>query len=1037
MIELIPKSFIHTADWQIGSGGFPDALDRQFWAIHFLRIEAEKRKLPVVVVGDIFDKRRPNQKEKDTFLSAMAEFDNAGVPIMLSLGNHDYEERSRNSYHSLETLKILGERFKNVTVILPGEIKTFNGLEFLCWVPGLSVVHPADVFLYHGIVKGAKKGNHTFDEGFETTLNKITEHFTPSYIALGDIHEQQSVKFKKVGAYYPGSLIPHKFDEKDSGFLIVHIEKETVGIESVHFADLSWKLEKVPDLVYVSQNVVDFDPVKMPTVHNAHIKIKLRGTSAELWAIKRREITNSLKERGVLSVQWEFDYISPREDVVRLPKLVHTHSLEEDLKVYYEEFGTPELNLSKLFEISECGSIIQNSKFTGVDIHNVHAINFGSLGDVKLNLDNQGLVLVVGKNLDEGGSNGSGKSLMFDPILYSLFEETIRGDRKDEIINKFTEGGMNLITEFTTKEKDWRVESFRNLPGAGSNMVLFPGKINSNYGEWDEGNAIRGVEDVKKKIVELIGVNSEVFKGVAFLGQEVAHGFVHGTDKTRKDFLNVFGLQIYDLVYNTVKKEFDTRESSVKTLAQVLDLRKQDLQGVQLLSPEELKTYQIKIEINTHKLEECKLAAQEHEIVMEGTAKQIQQEKVKEGKAISKLSAVQKVESTKRTLGILKGELSTLEIHLGDKRFQAKYYQDKLQGISKKLGEITFEVKGLNTLKSKFSSLGAVCPTCEQPVTEELCKKKITESINRMDVLSQEQQELQKKNQKAMELIGTIRQWEDCNQRVLTCESTLANMVQDDIMQCEKELDLIQRAIDKLCSSQEGMNKMRFELQNKIREYESAIQNANFEIEHQNRKQSEYQKMQTEIHENEEKLKEMSLDLAHYKFLKDAFGQHGIKSYKIDSLIDSLNKKILKYMGILSDGKIVAYFTGQTQKKDKGVKDALELFVVKNGVETKIRSCSGGEKKRVVVSTVFALWELLEAYYGDSTNILILDEVFDSLDELGMEKVVELLASIKREQKSVFVISHSPWVDTSGVFDQVWTVVKENGISHVEIESKS
>ena len=50
--------------------------------------------------------------------------------------------------------------------------------------------------------------------------------------------------------------------------------------------------------------------------------------------------------------------------------------------------------------------------------------------------------------------------------------------------------------------------------------------------------------------------------------------------------------------------------------------------------------------------------------------------------------------------------------------------------------------------------------------------------------------------------------------------------------------------------------------------------------------------------------------------------------------------------------------------------------------------------------------------YNSNINILILDEVFEGLDEAGEAAVFDLIRMKADEGKSVYVITHSPHIDS-------------------------
>ena len=60
-------------------------------------------------------------------------------------------------------------------------------------------------------------------------------------------------------------------------------------------------------------------------------------------------------------------------------------------------------------------------------INKIEIRNFYSIKKTSLNFNNfKGLVLIEGKNKDTGGSNGAGKSVLIEAVVWGLFGKTIR-----------------------------------------------------------------------------------------------------------------------------------------------------------------------------------------------------------------------------------------------------------------------------------------------------------------------------------------------------------------------------------------------------------------------------------------------------------------------------------------------------------------------------------------------------------------------------------------------------------------------------------
>lgn len=76
-------------------------------------------------------------------------------------------------------------------------------------------------------------------------------------------------------------------------------------------------------------------------------------------------------------------------------------------------------------------------------------------------------------------------------------------------------------------------------------------------------------------------------------------------------------------------------------------------------------------------------------------------------------------------------------------------------------------------------------------------------------------------------------------------------------------------------------------------------------------------------------------------------------------------------------------------------------------------NCSGGERKRIDLSVMFALHDLYLGIYGRQCNVMVLDEVDGRLDTTGIESLIDIInndfAGEKTERSkpgTIFVISH-------------------------------
>ena len=146
---------------------------------------------------------------------------------------------------------------------------------------------------------------------------------------------------------------------------------------------------------------------------------------------------------------------------------------------------------------------------------NITIKNFMNVGNVTqaLNLNNDGLTLVLGNNLDLGGDgarNGVGKTTIVNALSFALYGDALTTIRKQNLINKTNGKNMLVTLEFEKNGETFKIER-----GRSPNVLHF--YINNNQVEekTDEGQGENRV--TQKEIDRLIGMGKEMFKHLVAL----------------------------------------------------------------------------------------------------------------------------------------------------------------------------------------------------------------------------------------------------------------------------------------------------------------------------------------------------------------------------------------------------------------------------------------------------------------------------------------------------------------------------------------
>ena len=111
-----------------------------------------------------------------------------------------------------------------------------------------------------------------------------------------------------------------------------------------------------------------------------------------------------------------------------------------------------------------------NIRFDRIDIE-----NFRSIQKANIELSSQGTVIVKGINEyeDKATSNGSGKSSVFEAIIYALFEETSAGEK--DVANRIINDGFNVTLYFSIDTDKYIITRYSK--GGKANVVFYKNNI--------------------------------------------------------------------------------------------------------------------------------------------------------------------------------------------------------------------------------------------------------------------------------------------------------------------------------------------------------------------------------------------------------------------------------------------------------------------------------------------------------------------------------------------------------------------------------
>ena len=286
-----------------------------------------------------------------------------------------------------------------------------------------------------------------------------------------------------------------------------------------------------------------------------------------------------------------------------------------------------------------------------------------------------------------------------------------------------------------------------------------------------------------------------------------------------------------------------------------------------------------------------------------------------------------------------------------------------------------------------FFKDNTVCPTCTQDIEDGF-------RLNKIDEL---QQTLTSHEDNLQELEETIRKEEERETAFLSLQ---------------KEITTLHNEISKINVRISNSNKIRAKLEQEIQTITSRIENRNSEHEKLSEYKSELRKILAELKQIKE---EYEYFLQANLLLKD----DGVKSSIIKKYLPLINQQVNKYLQTMD---FYINFTLDEEFKEKIQTPIHENF--------SYESFSEGEKMRIDLSLLFTWREIAKLKNSVCTNLLIMDEVFDSsLDGFGTDEFLKIIRYIISDA-NIFIISHKN--ELNDKFENVLEFTKIKGFSSLK-----
>ena len=170
--------------------------------------------------------------------------------------------------------------------------------------------------------------------------------------------------------------------------------------------------------------------------------------------------------------------------------------------------------------------------------------------------------------------------------------------------------------------------------------------------------------------------------------------------------------------------------------------------------------------------------------------------------------------------------------------------------------------------------------------------------------------------------------------------------------------------------------------------------------------------------------------LPYAEFWEKGFTAEGVRSYRIDSVLTWLNERLAHYCQLLYDGTVTVRLTPERALKSRKGSTKNEITIEASFPGANYFTASRGERRKADLALHLALQDLAIRVSGFALNLLVADEVLDSLDSECRNRALTLLRQRAEDVGTVFLVTHEEGLRSQ--VQETWVVVREGGVSRVE-----
>lgn len=580
---------------------------------------------------------------------------------------------------------------------------------------------------------------------------------------------------------------------------------------------------------------------------------------------------------------------------------------------------------------------------------------FGAIKKLKFRLDTPGLNLVA-------GPNGVGKTNVFNALVWVCWGKLLKEkasvetwkhlrlpDYKGVKVELYLEDGNDIIC------------IKRLLNYKGKKGTIKDGLTLTINGK--EREDLRDKKDVQAKINEILGFTFSIFKNSVVFGQRLKR-LIQESNTDKKKILE----EAFDIGYIEQAKKVAEKEN-VNLTANLSKLHYKITNEQNLLNSQKTSiSYELILRKDfKNNVQNTVLTIQKNIEADRGTITKLQEE----------ISNPPKETLLQSKIDLTLDKIQALE-KFRDKEFKLSLTLDQVRGESERLVSILENLSNYITPKTCVTCGKSLSPEKyeEQKLKDKAFVKKTKSDLAENRVKEKELAE------RLLKLRGKVEKYTALKSKLQIYKLKLVKS-QKLLLEHNTKLNRVDHLATNIITQKLQLEKEQdkeYPYPNRLND----LRKVKYEI------KDRLKALRAEYKEVEDKL------IINKWLIKDPLSNSGLKAFIFEQMLKVLNQNLKAYAQYLGFLPRFCIDLSSTYKD-------FYTEIVRNNEVIPYDDLSGGEKQLVDVSVSFAFHDILNV--TNPTNLLIFDEIFESLSANNIEIVSQLIQQ-KAKSKTVFLITH-------------------------------